>query len=799
MNKKKIISVFLFIIILSLLSTNIKALISTIDTYNINCYTSQNDGTDLYCLKDNYVEVYNNLKILIRNTSIIQIKNETFNNIALNQLKTGSINIITTIGNTTNYYGQTDIVFIGYFNGVTQKYEPLYYENPSNFVNYIYTFKGQHIGEYSIYSGYNEYYYNPQELQDNFIISVNYNNFSIKKIYINEPLNLNGIILKTNRINENTKIYFIREITKQQIQNLNNLEIISSGNYIPFNYKNGWYKNDNTNFIIVKENNNIHYYNSAQNLFNDNGQNIFNTFANCQNIKTLSQLNIIDLDCNNENDCLVGVNYETNKYLLFHLSKTAGCNDITLLNNTQVRQVRYNEQNNRFYITHNNTVKVYSTTPFTNETSTNPICIDSYYLCNNPIYVNNFYYCNIDDVVYCSNGCINNSCSQNPSCQNNCYFEGQGYVNIKGYTGCINQFQFSVCDDYNNDGCLELSNPYTCVAGTYCNINTCSPLNTNIETLSYPAYSITPILTNNSYYDTLNKIIVNNNNGLLISQGLSININNPLNKYYSINCDYKKLLVSNNSNYLSINTNKNYEIIINKPKNNITLIRELSNDTIIINNNSIYFNLIKIFDINAEINYIRLLIYNNNLEFMIELNDLAKSKYYTKPIYLENIYNIITVDNMTIYEFNQPSGFKKMISNELYCSYNNNNCYTIKTYISNYNYGLLNDKDIKVCINNIGASDSADVSDFFDFNISGKSGLFIAILIIGISILFIFIAGNYIGISSSILGILSIIVSILFVGYFSIIGVFPIWLIILLIIIAGFIGVFSIRKIFIGD
>lgn len=774
------------------------AFINEVNNYDINCYTTQNDGNDIYCLKKNYIEVYNNQKQLIRNITDFDASltyaglEEPFSkHNYINQIKTGYTNLITSEAykqfNINGNLFDIPIIYIGAFNGITQSYKLIYNYSPIFPSLNFFSFKGGFIDNNRFYVGY---YITGQSINPRYSLHyINYSDFSGLNITLIENPTNHGAILKTNRINDDTRIYLIREINRTDM---------NTYNLIPFNYKNGWYKSNNTDFIITKTDNYIYYYNNRTTLFNDDGVNLFNLFINCNNIKTLSNLNIIDIDCNNENDCLVGVNYETNKYILFHLSKSAGCNDITLLNNTAITQIRYNENNNRFYVALNNKLKVYSTTPFTNETTTNPICVDNNYLCNNPIYVNNFYYCNIDDIIYCSNGCINNSCAIS-TCNNECFFEGQGYVNILDYTGCINQFQFATCGNYDNDECLELSTPNICIQGTYCNINTCTPLNTNIETLQYPSFVLNPILDNNSYYDTINKIVVNNNPNILVSQRFSINTNNPSNKYYALNCDYKNNLISNNSNSFNINMNKYYEITISNPKNNISIIKDLNNDSIIINNDSIYFNLLKVFDINAEINYFKLLIYNNNLEFMIELNDLSKSKYYTKPIYLENIYSIETNDNMSIYEFNEMSGFKKIVSNELFCSYNNNGCYTIRTYLSNYNYGLLNSKDLKICVNNIGTANNIISNDFFNFGIFGQNGLLIGIAIIAISILFIFIAGYRVGINNSILSILSIIISILFIGYFSIIGVFPLWLIIILIIIVGFIGVFSFRKIFIGD
>lgn len=571
-------------------------------------------------------------------------------------------------------------------------------------------------------------------------------------------------------------------------------------------YRNAWYNNEETIFYMISiDGKTIYISNDKNNLSN---YTTWNTLTTCSQIRQLPNLELNDIACKNENECVIVGKYTStiDTALAFQFNGN-GCEMINIPNpeNKTIYTTTYNTIKSTYLLAGKNYFGEVSTIPFNNTTITSQLCTDENYLCLKPIFVNNFYYCNIDDYVYCSNGCnaTTNTCNT-ATCQNECYFEGQGYVNIIGYTGCINNNQFAICGNYDNDNCLELSEPYLCPQNSICAINTCEILNTNIETLTYPNFRISYELINNSYYDYINNRIINNNFGKIAKQTLNIETN-AINTKYAYDCDYSETLIINTTNNeITISSANNKKIIIENPINDIILTYDIENIIISINDTILKYNNIPLFNINNNtINRLTIIETINSIELMIELNDLSKSKIYSKPISKNfTITKIIGNNTRTIINRIDKSlpAFNRLTNNQLTCVYTNNGCKNIKVFLSYENYGYLNSKDLIVCINNVDTAymDNIQKNDILQLFSGDKSkDMITAMIIMFVSIITILLFGMIISeMPILLLSIMAIGLFLLELIYFTMIGIFPIWIIILLIILCGFIIVLFFKGLF---
>jgi hypothetical protein len=276
-------------------------------------------------------------------------------------------------------------------------------------------------------------------------------------------------------------------------------------------WNNAWVSSDNQNIIYLYDADVYYTINGNASISKSTS---WSNFSNCADIDTLTGIQLYDIDCSNQNDCVIVGQYGTAgdiHPLAFQFSEYAGCSNIDLNSNSvfsdsigkSLFSIIYNSDDNEFGVVGNGTLLSIITNPIAGFPVL-PICIDYYYLCDNPISVgfsNTTWYCpNSDDATFCSGGCVNSlsgaemygTCTQSTTCNNECIFNNIA-TNIEGHRGCTSTNSYSICGFFDSDPCLELSTPYLCGSGKYCNEGNClnyDNTSASANLITYPDFTV---------------------------------------------------------------------------------------------------------------------------------------------------------------------------------------------------------------------------------------------------------------------------------------------------------------------
>jgi hypothetical protein len=216
----------------------------------------------------------------------------------------------------------------------------------------------------------------------------------------------------------------------------------------------------------------------------------------------------------------------------------------------------------------------------------------------------------------------------------------------------------------------------------------------------------------------------------------------------------------------------------------------------------IYYNDVFIYQGTSSVN---LLILDNPALNIVEIkavfDDALKTTKYSNMLNrnIDNIIQIVTDVNTSLIEINESNSilpsmnlFSNNIQTPVECSYNQNGCTISRFYISNYNNGWINSKDIKVCFTVITSGGSTG-------GVSQGSKLLYGLVIIIVLFVFpLFIGMGYgmpkLGfILGAVMGVMSIIA--MAIPSFPIIGGFiPVWIVVVLILLILIIGAIMLSK-----
>ena len=509
----------------------------------------------------------------------------------------------------------------------------------------------------------------------------------------------------------------------------------------------------------------------------------------------------------------------------------------------------------------------------------NSFCVDSDKVCfpNNELYpgVNSSNYvcekvggiygydnsitCDIDNVTYCSGGCVNkelinpyNIHYESGTCYNSslCIDE----CNIEGYTISDTSTSYKECGFYDSDPCLDWSNSIPCIGGEFSVGGFCKALNTSGYTYyNLNSFTIIPDIRKSIDYSfTSNPMYVNLvDQYTFITEGFSYT-SGVTSFYINLNCDYKETLLYSDATTQTINTSLeqvfsgytngvstiNFKPVINGSV--LILGKDLGGTTIFsytVEDNSTYGTCLYDNDsllgcdssLLSEYSNIDLSIqtikpntdYLSSVRLTINLKNGGKSHIYTglsSPVNspTTTYYKlVISSNNATYNSLKVINGeqylntWKNTSSGVVYdvnmkptyvnsCYYTTLGCYTTRSYYTReLSNGLWNYKDVKICVNTLGSSTLVTTGNNVFDNMTPRAKLFTA-LISSILVFFLVLLIGLIYGNVVIFGWIGTFMSVGLVGYFAIIGWLPTWLIIVMLLISAFVVMMFFRKTVVG-
>ena len=463
---------------------------------------------------------------------------------------------------------------------ISSSYETLCYRLNSYSIHYIYCYRySQSTNKWVQILNYNggaDVSYGGQQHING---AVNYNMYNVlgidgtHQIYNTTSgtlLQLAGsgaIILKQNGLSVSSRITGLTNAnTLKYIPNITGtVQFTTTGNsgLGGLTLQDGW--TDETNFYVISNEPKIYKSIDEGVTFTEVAS------AECSDIQNLPNVRIMDIDCTDSGNCIIGGAYNTTptQIPLLYAFNGNDCQQDTELDtqtsytetlNRTIGSIYFDEDKDRFYFSGLN-ILGFKTSVYNISSSLNPQCLDENILCNDPfINPSGHLDCHQVNYEYCPSACTNYG---NPSdtdyygscgavtCQSTCIYPS-GTFNINGFSTCTSATTWATCGDYDTDECLELGEDNSCGTNEYCSTTpenpeaTCTPYATTGNEIVYPPFTLKPYITEDTQsWNNANQFYLDNDDSLAVTSRFSFltSVNN--NTYGARICNYNETEVYN--------------------------------------------------------------------------------------------------------------------------------------------------------------------------------------------------------------------------------------------------------------
>lgn len=592
--------------------------------------------------------------------------------------------------------------------------------------------------------------------------------------------------------------------------------------------------------------------------------NLMDMDNSCATLLGNSGQSIYDIDCRDSTNCIFVGKWNSDGFIISYNGDDCKFLDLTddvvlnsgnpiNLTNNILYNVKYNDGETSFtyddyyYITGSNTLFRFLAGSVAPTINTYEACITPNQYCSQASFSiqSNITYCtSYLYVENCNAGCFNNSNVY--ECRNTCTNE----CNIEGSAICDSGKSYRICQDTNNDGCLEYGSRITCNTNQYCSavgqfFATCSNLPEGIISNS-STFNVVPYSDDDSTTlysdDNVNRRITITTSNLVHTQKFMTTA--PSGSYTTRTCDYRENIIFDNkiittlndtlslsftttgtSSYVttSIIPRDNTPILfsirtlINIDTNSIVIFRNSSSKSVSIrylNGTEIYLDVSNnVYDDLQSVDvsvYYDFITDTNNMKFTFKRDSIYSVYTIPKSFTGDDISTIVfnssnaTINSVSVYRYTTPSGFSinEQSFEFLPCIYTTTGTYITRTYNNLNGYpDYSNYIDYTIIISELSSSTVSggeDVNSFvnnlFGKGLSSVEKLFYTIMIMFVTILLVVIIGFTYGMSGLMVGVLTTILAVVELIFFAFIGFIPVWIIVLLIILcAGIIGVFAKR------